>query len=307
MAPSVTQVSTLSNALVNTSSSQVGQASPSAQSVAGGLSSIATSLSASAAQPTVSQSQPPIPSSNAAQPTTYSYFTTSGPNPPSNATTTASLRPPTATPSFSGKSTSISIGSVVGIAIGCVVGGLIIGLIASCCFFRRRRPTAAADATQVTTHAEREAFTSEPKSVNSPDDSSGRAHGDIQLNHFLLEPTPDSEMAKELHSLGDLIHQHVETHYHLHPVNTDVYTLSQSLIRLGFPRHGHGISSETLANICMEPTTRITGLRHVISQAIFRSLDVRSQSKLSMLPAPLADFIQSIPQADARREDETGE
>ncbi|RSM05258.1 hypothetical protein CDV31_009656 [Fusarium ambrosium] len=110
------------------------------------------------------------------------------------------------------------------------------------------------------------------------------------LNHLLLDATPDREIEAELQALGQLIDQHVEKYYHLDPV-TDVSTLSDHLASLGDFPHG----AEAIVGVCAKPMSRQTGLRHVISQVIFRSLDIYSHGAFSMLPSPLSTFLDSIP------------
>jgi hypothetical protein len=125
-----------------------------------------------------------------------------------------------------------------------------------------------------------------------------RAEAGFQVDKFLLDSNADAQIAAELRSLDILIEQHVENNYHLGPVQADPRALAVSLTRLGIG-NGGGLASEAVAQLALEPTTRYVALRHVISRVLFTSVDVSARSELSMLPAPLAAFLRSIPQWEA--------
>lgn len=166
--------------------------------------------------------------------------------------------------------------------MGCAIGGILIGLVVAWLLLRRRRR--GQDNIKTVTHDNPRAFaTVEKPSPTVSDDST-------LLNHLLLDATPDREIEAELQALGHLIDQHVEKYYHLDQI-TDVSTLSDHLAPLGDFPHG----TEAIAGVCAKPMSRQTGLRHVISQVIFRSLDVYTHSAFSLLPAPLSTFLNSIP------------
>ncbi|KAH7129547.1 hypothetical protein B0J13DRAFT_598509 [Dactylonectria estremocensis] len=174
----------------------------------------------------------------------------------------------------------ISGGAVAGVAIGCLLLGLALGALAVFFFCRRhgkkrrhhRRP--------------RGEFLAEKE--NSPRESPPTA---INLDHFLLDTTPDKEIVSELRALGHLVSMHVDNNYHHQPVPTDASSLAASISKLGF----HAGSANTIASLCCNPQTRAVGLRHFISQVIFTSIDFNARSPLSMLPAPVAAFLASIP------------
>ncbi|KAH6973088.1 hypothetical protein BKA56DRAFT_111552 [Ilyonectria sp. MPI-CAGE-AT-0026] len=189
-------------------------------------------------------------------------------------------------------SSGISTGAIVGAAVGCAFAGLIFGLAAAWLLLRRRwrkndtgRPDGVA------------AIATTPESKDYASVSVTPSGSETQLDQFLLIATPDKEIGTELQSLGDLIHQHVENHYEFGPSPASASILSQSLVNLGF-KQGSGLSADALAALCIQPESRQAGLRHVLSHIIFRSIDVNSRSSLSMLPAPLAAFLQSIPPAE---------
>ncbi|WAO93274.1 Hypothetical protein NCS54_01081500 [Fusarium falciforme] len=189
-------------------------------------------------------------------------------------------------PSSGNGSSRHSTGALAGAAVGCAIGGILIGLVAAWLLFRRRRR--GQDDIKTVPHDNPRAFaTVEKPSPTVSDDST-------PLNHLLLDATPDREIEAELQALGHLIDQHVEKYYHLDPV-TDVSTLSDHLAPLGDFPHG----TEAIAGVCAKPMSRQTGLRHVISQVVFKSLDIYSHGAFSMLPAPLSTFLDSMPSHNA--------
>ncbi|KAH8686487.1 hypothetical protein BGZ61DRAFT_355615 [Ilyonectria robusta] len=189
-------------------------------------------------------------------------------------------------------SSGVSTGAIAGAAVGCAVAGLIFGFVVAWLLLRRRwrkndtgRPDGVA------------AIATTPESKDYASVSVTPSGSEAQIDQFLLIATPDKEIGTELQSLGDLIHQHVENHYEFGPSPASASVLSQSLVNLGFTQ-GSGLSANALAALCIRPESRQAGLRHVLSHIIFRSIDLNSRSSLSMLPAPLAAFLQSIPPAE---------
>ncbi|KAK4122038.1 hypothetical protein N657DRAFT_691971 [Parathielavia appendiculata] len=174
-------------------------------------------------------------------------------------------------------------GAIAGAAVGCLMVGLLLGFAIAFFWFRRKAQL----------HRDSERPIEERKASSAV--ARAPAEGTLQLGKFLLESNPNTEIASELRSLDTLIQQHVENNYHLGPVQTDPRALAVSLMQLGIG-NGGGLAAETIAQLALEPTSRHVALRHVISQALFTSIDVSARSELSMLPAPLAAFLRSIPQ-----------
>ncbi|KAH7123082.1 hypothetical protein EDB81DRAFT_766032 [Dactylonectria macrodidyma] len=191
------------------------------------------------------------------------------------ATSASSLPPP---------SNGLSGGAIAGVAIGCLLLGLALGALAVFIFCRRRGKKRRHH------HRPRGEFLAEKESV-LPHDSSPTS---INLDHFLLDTTPDKEIVSELRALGDLVSMHVDNNYHHQPVQTDPSALAASISKLGF----HAASASTIASLCCNPQTRAVGLRHFISHVIFTSIDFSARSPLSMLPAPVAAFLASIPMTE---------
>jgi len=184
-------------------------------------------------------------------------------------------------------SSGTDTGAIAGAAVGCLVAGLLLGFAIAFFFLRRRKQA--------------------EQNGNSPSDESKAyfaavpsppAQTKVPLDKFLLDSSPDKEIASELRSLGTLIQQHVENNYHLQPIHEDPRVLAMLLVQLGVV-NGSSLTPDVLAQLTLDPSTRYVALQHVISQVLFTSVDVSSRSPLSMLPAPLAAFLRSIPQKEA--------
>lgn len=137
----------------------------------------------------------------------------------------------------------------------------------------------------------------EPKGFVSATAASYESGGSgIQLAHFLLDATPDGEMAAEVHSLGQLIQQHVESAYHTQRVQVERHELAQAAANLGLGQgSGSSLGADDVASLALDPRTRHLALQHVLSFVLFTSIDFGARSRLSMLPSPIAAFLQSVP------------
>lgn len=218
-------------------------------------------------------------------------------------TTSPIVKPTAETDSSSTSSTGVSAGAVAGIAIGCLVVGLIIGLLGACILLRRKGRRNETGDTAVVHH--------EPKGYGgktSPATTSPHV-SDIQLNQFLLEATPDRDIAREVQSLGELIRQHVETYYHSKPVNPSIQGLCGYLEFPGLDSNS-SLDLRSIALLCLDPKTRQTGLRHVILRTAFTSIDFHSRyGRLQyMLPQPIDSFLRTMPpDGTVRNDDPQGE
>ncbi|KAJ2899463.1 uncharacterized protein MKZ38_003020 [Zalerion maritima] len=182
------------------------------------------------------------------------------------------------------RSGGLSVGAVAGAAVGGVVGGLLIGLLAAFFFFRRKKSQQA-----VVSYA-----APEPKPYGPTSTSATPPPDNLQLNQFLALATPDNDLSSELHSLGDLTQMHVENNYHSRPVKASPTALAQALANLGIGSHG-GLTADEVAALALDTRTRQTALQHVLAHVLFTSIDFSSKSRLTMLPAPIAAFLQSMP------------
>ncbi|KAF9767021.1 hypothetical protein IL306_000464 [Fusarium sp. DS 682] len=183
-------------------------------------------------------------------------------------------------------------GAVAGVAIGCLIAGLALGLIAAFLLLRRRRRGKTAS----------EGFASADQKYTEPKDGTqvtvSPSRHDAELNQFLLEASPDKELQAELRSLSELIYQHVENYYRGPQVQADPAEVAQSLINIGYSSESSGLQTDTVAAVCLNPKTSQTGLRHVLSHVIFRSLDFSSGGSLSMLPLAVAALAQESHSAE---------
>ncbi|KAK8144134.1 hypothetical protein G3M48_006266 [Beauveria asiatica] len=211
-----------------------------------------------------------------------------------NTETVTSKRPTStskASATVSPSSSGISAGAAAGIAIGCAFVGLVIGLVAAFCLFRRKGKRSKTLDNAAIRH-ELEVYPS----------GKGALINDMQLSQFLLEPTPDRDIAQETQSIGALIDQHVESYYHHHPIAGDPRAPASALADLGFPfSSAASLDAQGATALCLDPRSRQAGLRHVILRVLFSSIDVHSSEGPSMLPAPVVSFLRAIPPNESDR------
>ncbi|QPC79643.1 hypothetical protein HYE68_010395 [Fusarium pseudograminearum] len=183
-------------------------------------------------------------------------------------------------------SKGLSDGAVAGVALGCVVAGLTIGLVAAFILFRRRRKSTNSSPGFIALESRHVESKTEPQ-VNVVSSTH-----DAELEQFLLDATPDKEIQAELRSLSELIYQHVETYYHGPQVLASSAEVAQCLVHIGYSPELSGLQAEAVAAVCLAPRTSRVGLRHVLSHIIFRRLDFNSGGNLSMLPPAIAAMAQ---------------
>ncbi|WAO87896.1 Hypothetical protein NCS54_00521900 [Fusarium falciforme] len=215
--------------------------------------------------------------------------------PPKTSLETNSASNPTSTstsaPAKDGNDNRLAGGAVAGIAIACIVAGIALGAAAMFLLFRRRRRQSQANFHQVSNggiEPKKDVMVTVTPSKN-----------DVDLNQFLLDTIPDKQIEGELHALSELLYQHVESHYHRSPVHLDAQTLAQSLVHIGYSPAASGLDEMTVVALCLEPSSRPVGLRHVLSHVIFSSLDFSSGSNMAMLPPVVREFLSTIPSAES--------
>lgn len=185
------------------------------------------------------------------------------------------------------ESPGVSTGALAGAAVGCAIGGILLGCAVAWLLLRRRlRHARSRVAPPVFVEDKIDAKATPAATIAS-------TSGDTQLNQYLLDTIPDGDIEAELQGLGQLIDQHVETHYTSGPT-TNVEVLSQALVKLGFTRN-----ADAVAALCMKADTRHAALRHIIAQVIFWSIDIHSRKPFSMLPTPIASLIKSMPEGQS--------
>ncbi|KAK2680355.1 hypothetical protein RAB80_005536 [Fusarium oxysporum f. sp. vasinfectum] len=190
----------------------------------------------------------------------------------------------------------IEPGAVAGIAIGCLVAGIFVGI----CFawllqrFTKRRPRHRRAIRIV--RAPKNPDTDSPGSMESSDNK-------IKVENFILQATPDREVVGMLQRLEVIMEQHIENYYHVKPIDIDVSVLAEQLTNLGISQDSSGFEAEAVAKWCLHPASRRLGLQHVVSHVLFNSIDCNSRNGISLLPGPAINFLRSIRSIDKSRED----
>lgn len=204
--------------------------------------------------------------------------------------TTDSTATQTAGGEQGGNDNGLGGGAVAGIAIACIVAGIALGAVAVFLLFRRRRRQPQTNFNEVSNGG-----------IELKDNvmvAVTPSKSDVDLNQFLLDAIPDKQIEGELHALSELLYQHIESHYHRSPVHLDAQTLAQGLVHIGYSPAASGLDAMTVVALCLEPSSRPVGLRHVLSHVIFSSLDFSSGSNMAMLPPVVRDFLSTIPSAE---------
>jgi hypothetical protein len=185
----------------------------------------------------------------------------------------------------SSKHDGVSGGAVAGAAVGCLVVGILVGFLAAFLLFKRRMK--GSPATKLKRQSSEFTTLASKTEIYSNDRQ-------IDISQFLLDGSSDEDIASELHSLSDLIYQHVENHYHLRPVRIDSYTLAQKFAQIGLTK-ASGWGPDAIAALCIDIKSRHAGLRHVISQILFQNIDINIPGPLSLLPPSISAFLQTRP------------
>ncbi|KAI1435511.1 hypothetical protein GGR50DRAFT_686965 [Xylaria sp. CBS 124048] len=191
------------------------------------------------------------------------------------------------TPHSTITSPGLSTGVIIGISIGAALVGGILGFIVGRLLARRgqkRKPVP-----EYSTYSDRE---KEP--VPSTSAATDGGHSGLRLEQYLPESIPDKAIAAQLKSLGRVIQQHAETHYHLRPVQLESGQLRQALHDLGIER-GNEQAIARLASLALDPRTRLKVIRYVIAKVAFESTVIGGDTCLSLLPPTVSAFSSSAP------------
>lgn len=243
-----------------------------------------TETTSPAATPNEPKPKPPPISSSPSQ--HISSSPTNASTDGASATSTASQTP---SPINSAQAAGLGSGAIAGIAIGCVIAGLIIGAVAALCLLRRRQ-----DKHAVPEYLPMKYSSGEKVLPLAP------VSDKLQLDQFLLDSKPDADIAAELQSLGQLIQQHVENNYHLQPVQRSPNVLAQTLVQLGLYEQDSS-AAISLASLAVDPRTRWAALQHVISRVTFASSSLDGHSPISLLPPFSGAFVQTLPPIESHR------
>ncbi|ORY68542.1 uncharacterized protein BCR38DRAFT_472079 [Pseudomassariella vexata] len=185
-------------------------------------------------------------------------------------------------------SPGVRSGAAAGIGIGCAVAGLVIGALVAFFLRRRQRKQRQPENLPMEYDGKEKDFPNVPVA------------GDVRLDQFLLDSKPDRDLTTELRSLSDLIQQHVESNYHLEPVQRSPNALAPALANLGISRTG-GLTTSHLAALALDPRTRYPALQHVIARATFESTALQSDSSISLLPEFTGSFAHAVPPVEPHR------
>ena len=193
-------------------------------------------------------------------------------------------------------SPGVTSGAVVGIAIGCAALGILIGAVVACVLFRRKRDRKPqAEYTGPVQYLPEDKFASGDKGL-----AKIPANYDLQLDQFILDSRPDTELASELRALGQLVQQHVENHYHLQPVQGSPNALASMLVNLGL-NDQPPFTITDLASLALDHRTRWIALQYIICRVAFESTVLGSSAPISLLPPFSKDFIDSLLPVESHR------
>lgn len=116
------------------------------------------------------------------------------------------------------------------------------------------------------------------------------------LDKYLPIPKADGELRSELQSLGHLVQQHVEDHYHGEPKFTTTAFISQTLVEVGLGEDTKSLpGAAQLANMAANPSIRPLVLQHIIMRVIFMSLTMSAECGISLLPSLVMDMVRDMP------------
>ncbi|KAF4332920.1 hypothetical protein FBEOM_13267 [Fusarium beomiforme] len=190
----------------------------------------------------------------------------------------------------------IDPGAVAGIAIGCLVAGIFVGICVAWLLqrFTKRRPRHRR-AIRIG-RIPKVPDTDSPQSMESSDNK-------IKVENFILQATPDREIVGMLRRLEVIMEQHIENYYHVKPIDINVSVLTEQLMNLGINQDSSGFEAEAVAEWCLHPASRRLALQHVVSHVLFNSIDWNSRNGISLLPGPAINFLPSIQSIDKSQED----
>ncbi|KAL6410590.1 hypothetical protein AUP68_07017 [Ilyonectria robusta] len=118
----------------------------------------------------------------------------------------------------------------------------------------------------------------------------------------LLMGASDSDVRRELASLGLLIDHHVRYHYHRDNILVTPDTLHASLRQLQLTE----VTCHMVARLSIDPNTRYVAIRHLLALVIFSNLDTHSVGLLSLLPPTLKEMSRSRLGASKEKRDSLG-
>ena len=109
-----------------------------------------------------------------------------------------------------------------------------------------------------------------------------RGDASLDLEASLHQPAEDNSIVADFTSLRGYIESHTLEFYHSDPVHIDVAELKIELE--GILPSVPVASLETLARTLVQPESRTAGIRAVIAQMLFASIDFCGASERTILP-----------------------
>ena len=202
----------------------------------------------------------------------------------------------TTTTTPKGSHTGLSNSTITGIAVTSVVAAIALALLAivGLLYLKRRQHEPSPE---VSTEASPDA--SRKPSPNEDETITGFV---VQPNRCLLTGASDSDIKKELRSLGLVIQWHVENNYHRENSPVTPEALHSSLRQLQLSED----TCRIVVKLSIDPNTRCLAIRHLLALVIFSNLDVHSVGSLSLLPPTLKELSRSRDMAPKDEEDVLG-
>lgn len=203
----------------------------------------------------------------------------------------AGTAPPTPTmPAVTSDESGISNGAVAGVAIGCLLFGVLMaGLISwFCCGKRRGRHVQDSEVSAVALISPEKGALSKTRSLY---DRTPLWSG---TNTLVPQPLEDQAIAGEMSKIGNSIKNHVQSYYHNKAVTPGVIE-DDDLTMLG---RNLPIPSGTLSTLIDNKATREVALRFCIAWTIVGRLQNYSNSSQSLLPPELCDAMREIGSMD---------
>ncbi|PQE28127.1 hypothetical protein CJF30_00010228 [Rutstroemia sp. NJR-2017a BBW] len=109
-----------------------------------------------------------------------------------------------------------------------------------------------------------------------------------------VERLDDSQFRRHMQNLEELIHQHVENHYHNRAYTGRQEDLKVALTRCGYTDQSEP-SSQTMAALLVNPSKRNTAIRSLLASVILKAVDLKNGPEDSLLPDVITQFYHMIP------------
>jgi hypothetical protein len=230
-----------------------------------------TAPAASATEPTASVT---------ALPTLNGISTSNGTSITAGITTTTGAPTSKAT-SVNQGNTGVSGGAVAGVAIGCLIAGAVIALIAGFFLYRRqsRRHPAAY-------HQSHLPYDSETKSGAAVTSTAVPAAG-RNTDSLLPQPVEDAAITKELSKIRDNIKNHVQTYYQFQPVSGGI--VNSELAALATAT---GLDTTVITAMLVTPSMRGDIMRLFIAWSVLSRCEEGRQPTL--LPLELVAMLEAL-------------